>query len=83
MKYGPGLQKLITVAINESEITTLEKERMKREAEFKTASASASAGPTIITDARQSSSVTTTGQSGDSSLVNNKFGNLNTANIGM
>ena len=83
MKYGPGLQKLITVAINESEITTLEKERMKREAEFKTASASTSTGPTIITDARQSSSVTTTGQSGDSSLVNNKFGNLNTANIGM
>jgi hypothetical protein len=50
---------------------------MKREAEFKTASASA--GPTNIVDARQSSSVTTTGQSGNSSITPNKFANLSRA----
>jgi hypothetical protein len=39
----------------------------------------ATAAPNIITDARQSSSVTTTGQTGNSSLVSTKFGNLNKA----
>jgi len=38
---------------------------------------STAAGPTNIVDARQSSSVTTTGSSGQSPIRNNKFGSLN------
>jgi len=34
-------------------------------------------GPTNIVDARQSSSVTTTGQSGNSPIINPRYGNLN------
>jgi hypothetical protein len=80
MKYGPGLQKLITVAINESEITTLEKDRVRREAEFKTASAGGGGGQTNIVDARQSSSVTTTGQT-TGVIMPNKYFSLNEAGL--
>ena len=82
MKYGPGLQKLITVAINESEITTLEKDRVRREAEFKTASAGGGGGQTNIVDARQSSSVTTTGQT-TGVIMPNKYFSLNSGAGGM
>jgi len=51
-------------------------EKSKQQAELAKQQSTA-AGPTNIVDARQSSSVTTTGQSGNSSLVNNKFGRLN------
>jgi hypothetical protein len=51
-----------------------EKDRLTRAA---TASAGAGGGPTNIVDARQSSSVTTTGSSGQSPIRNNKFGSLN------
>ena len=75
-------QRLKPSQFKESASIVEKMEKSKQQAEL-ARQQSAAAGPTIITDARQSSSVTTTGQSGDSSLVNNKFGNLNTANIGM
>ena len=75
-------QRLKPSQFKESASIVEKMEKSKQQAEL-ARQQSAAAGPTIITDARQSSSVTTTGQSGDSSLVNNKFGNLNTSNIGM
>ena len=75
-------QRLKPSQFKESASIVEKMEKSKQQAEL-ARQQSAAAGPTNIVDARQSSSVTTTGQSGDSSLVNNKFGNLNTANIGM
>jgi len=75
-------QRLKPAQFKESASIVEKMEKSKQQAEL-ARQQSAAAGPTNIVDARQSSSVTTTGQSGDSSLVNNKFGNLNTANIGM
>jgi hypothetical protein len=77
MKYGPGLQKLITTAINAADLTLIEKERMKREAEFKTAGLTTTGQQVFNQDNRQTSSVTTTGSSGQSPIRNNKFVNLN------
>ena len=57
-------------------------EKSKQQAEL-ARQQTASAGQTNIVDARQSSSVTTTGQSGNSSLTNNKFVNLNLAGSGL
>ena len=75
-------QRLKPSQFKESASIVEKMEKSKQQAEL-ARQQSATAGPTNIVDARQSSSVTTTGQSGDSSLVNNKFGNLNTSNIGM
>jgi hypothetical protein len=80
--FGPQTQRIMTAAINAADLTLIEKDRVRREAEFKTASAGASGGQTNIVDARQSSSVTTTGQSGNSTIVNPKYGNLNSAATG-
>jgi hypothetical protein len=74
--FGPQTQRIMTAAINAADLTLIEKDRVRREAEFKTASAGA-AGPTNIVDARQSSSVTTTGSSGQSPIIFQKFGKLN------
>jgi len=57
-------------------------EKSKQQAEL-ARQQSATAGPTNIVDARQSSSVTTTGHSGNSSLTHNKFVNLNLAGSGL
>ena len=51
-----------------------EKDRVKREA---AGAGGGSGGPTNIVDARQSSSVTTTGSSGQSPIIFQKFGRLN------
>ena len=51
-----------------------EKDRVKREA---AGAGGGSGGPTNIVDARQSSNVTTTGQSGNSPIIFQKFGRLN------
>ena len=72
--FGPQSQKMITAAINAADITMLEKERMKREASLR--GGASGGGPTIITDARQSSSITTTGQTGNNSLTNSKLNGL-------
>ena len=69
-------QRLKPSQFKESASIVEKMEKSKQQAEL-ARQQSAAAGPTIITDARQSSSVTTTGQSGDSSLVNNKFAALN------
>ena len=76
MKHGPGLQKLITTAINAADLTLIEKERMKREAEFKTAGLTTTGQQVFNQDNRQSSNVTTTGQSGNNSLNNSKLKGL-------
>ena len=76
MKYGPGLQKLITTAINAADLTLIEKERMKREAEFKTAGLTTTGQQVFNQDNRQSSNVTTTGQTGASSLRDHKLKGL-------
>jgi hypothetical protein len=75
--FSAQSKNMITAAINAADLTLIEKDRVRREAEFKTASAGASGGQTNIVDARQSSSVTTTGQSGNSPVVNPRYGNLN------
>ena len=51
-------------------------EKSKQQAELARQQQS-TAAPTNIVDARQSSSVTTTGQSGNSPVVNPRYGNLN------
>lgn len=77
--FGPQSKNMITAAINAADITMIEKERMKREAEFKTASAGGG-GPTNIVDARQSSTINTTGQSGNNNLTPNKLNGLTKGN---
>ena len=69
-------QRLKPSQFKESASIVEKMEKSKQQAEL-ARQQSATAGPTNIVDARQSSSVTTTGQSGDSSLVNNKFAALN------
>ena len=69
-------QKLKPSQYKESASIVEKMEKSKQQAELAKQQSTA-AGPTNIVDARQSSSVTTTGQSGNSSLVNNKFGRLN------
>jgi len=69
-------QKIKPSQYKESASIVEKMEKSKQQAELAKQQSTA-AGPTNIVDARQSSSVTTTGQSGNSSLVNNKFGRLN------
>jgi hypothetical protein len=70
----------MTAAINEADLTLIEKDRVRREAEFKTASAGGGGGQTNIVDARQSSSVTTTGQT-TGVIMPNKYFSLNEAGL--
>jgi hypothetical protein len=79
--FSAQSKNMITAAINAADLTLIEKDRVRREAEFKTASAGASGGQTNIVDARQSSSVTTTGQSGNSPIINPKYANRNAASF--
>jgi hypothetical protein len=79
--FGPQTQRIMTAAINAADLTLIEKDRVRREAEFKTAFAGAVSGPTIITDARRSSSVTTTGQT-TGVIMPNKYGKLNMSDTG-
>ena len=77
--FSAQSKNMITAAINAADLTLIEKDRVRREAEFKTAGASG--GQTNIVDARQSSSVTTTGQSGNSPIINPKYANRNAASF--
>ena len=78
--FGPQTQRIMTAAINAADLTLIEKDRVRREAEFKTASAGGGGGPTNIVDARQSSSVTTTGQT-TGVIMPNKYFSLNEAGL--
>jgi hypothetical protein len=75
--FSAQSKNMITAAINAADITLIEKERMKREAEFKTAGLTTTGQQVFNQDNRQTSSVTTTGSSGQSPIRNNKFVNLN------
>ena len=79
----PDPPKAVTVAAEKfgSDKVVQGMEAMASEAVKRDASSSAAGGggPTNIVDARQSSSVTTTGQSGNSSITPNKFANLSRA----
>ena len=80
--FGPQTQRIMTAAINAADLTLIEKDRVRREAEFKTASAGGGGGPTNIVDARQSSSVTTTGQT-TGVIMPNKYFSLNSGAGGL
>ena len=74
--FGPQTKNIITAAINAADLTLIEKERVKREAEFKTAGLTTTGQQVFNQDNRQSSNVTTTGQSGNNSLNNSKLKGL-------
>jgi hypothetical protein len=74
-------QRLKPAQFKESASIVEKLEKAKQQAEL-ARQQTAAAGQTNIVDARQSSSVTTTGQSGNSPVVNPKYGNLNSAASG-
>jgi len=74
-------QRLKPAQFKESASIVEKLEKAKQQAEL-ARQQTAAAGQTNIVDARQSSSVTTTGQSGNSTIVNPKYGNLNSAATG-
>ena len=69
-------EKLKPAQYKESASIVENMEKSKQQAELARQQQS-TAAPTNIVDARQSSSVTTTGQSGNSPVVNPRYGNLN------
>ena len=74
--FGPQTKNIITAAINAADLTLIEKERVKREAEFKTAGLTTTGQQVFNQDNRQSSNVTTTGQSGGNPLNPSKLTKL-------
>ena len=74
--FGPQTKNMITAAINAADLTLIEKERVKREAEFKTAGLTTTGQQVFNQDNRQSSNVTTTGQSGGNPLNPSKLTKL-------
>jgi hypothetical protein len=78
--FGPQTKNMITAAINAADLTLIEKERMKREAEFKTAGLTTTGQQVFNQDNRQQNTNNNMGATGRVGVKPAKLNNVNKGN---